>query len=166
MTIDDHIGRKLKAIDTFGSQAGVRDYLEPDLIASTARYWSRYLRRQPRRAVRGHPRSRGQPAGPLRRRALAGDAVMAPGRSGRPLRVLITGAGGPAAIAAMMPGTLGLTIASGVDMPRLALAALLGSPLPTNIDFCEQAVVRFLDERFIDPGEIASVALDLQKILA
>ena len=42
VTIDDHIGRKLKAIDTFGSQVGVRDYLEPDLIASTARYWSRY----------------------------------------------------------------------------------------------------------------------------
>jgi len=29
------------AIGTFGSQA-VRDYLEPDLIAATARYWSRY----------------------------------------------------------------------------------------------------------------------------
>ncbi len=42
VTIDDYIGSKLKAIDTFGSQAGVRDYLEPDLIASTARYWSRY----------------------------------------------------------------------------------------------------------------------------
>jgi LmbE family N-acetylglucosaminyl deacetylase len=42
VTIDDHIGRKLKAIDTFGSQVGVRDYLEPELIASTARYWSRY----------------------------------------------------------------------------------------------------------------------------
>jgi LmbE family N-acetylglucosaminyl deacetylase/CheY-like chemotaxis protein len=42
VTIDDHIGRKLKAIDTFGSQAGVRDYLEPGLITSTARYWSRY----------------------------------------------------------------------------------------------------------------------------
>jgi two-component system response regulator HydG len=42
VTIDEHIERKLKAIDTFGSQTGVRDYLEPDLIASTARYWSRY----------------------------------------------------------------------------------------------------------------------------
>ena len=41
VAIDEHIGRKLKAIDTFGSQA-VRDYLEPDLIAATARYWSRY----------------------------------------------------------------------------------------------------------------------------
>jgi two-component system, NtrC family, response regulator HydG len=42
VTIDDHIGRKLKAIDAFTSQVGLRDYLEPDLIASTARYWSRY----------------------------------------------------------------------------------------------------------------------------
>jgi two-component system response regulator HydG len=42
VTIDDHIGRKLKAIDTFGSQVAVRDYLEPELIISTARYWSRY----------------------------------------------------------------------------------------------------------------------------
>jgi two-component system, NtrC family, response regulator HydG len=42
VTIDEYIGRKLKAIDTFGSQTGVRDYLEPGLITSTARYWSRY----------------------------------------------------------------------------------------------------------------------------
>jgi carbamoyl-phosphate synthase large subunit len=60
-----------------------------------------------------------------------------------------------------MPGTLGLTIASGVDMPRLALAALLGKPLPANIGFCERAVVRFLDERFIDPAEVSSVGLAL-----
>ncbi len=60
-----------------------------------------------------------------------------------------------------MPGTLGLTIASGVDMPRLALAALLGRELPANLDFRERAVVRFLDERFIDPAEISSVGLDL-----
>ncbi len=42
VAIDDHMGGKLKAIDTFGSQVGVRDYLEPELISSTARYWSRY----------------------------------------------------------------------------------------------------------------------------
>ena len=40
--IDAHIGRKLEAIGAFGSQTGVRDYLAPDLITSTARYWSRY----------------------------------------------------------------------------------------------------------------------------
>lgn len=60
-----------------------------------------------------------------------------------------------------MPGTLGLTIASGVDMPRLALAALLGQPLPAAMDFRERAVVRFLDELVLDPAEIANVGHDL-----
>jgi carbamoyl-phosphate synthase large subunit len=58
-----------------------------------------------------------------------------------------------------MPGTLGLTIASGVDMPRLALAALLGQPVPAAVDFRELAVVRFLDERFIDPAEVSDLRL-------
>jgi carbamoyl-phosphate synthase large subunit len=65
-----------------------------------------------------------------------------------------------------MPGTLGLTIASGVDMPRLALAALLGRPVPEKLDFCERAVVRFLDERFVDPADISSVGLNLESTLA
>ncbi len=60
-----------------------------------------------------------------------------------------------------MPGTLGLTIASGVDMPRLALDALLGRPVPAHLDFRELAVVRFLDERFVDPAEIAGASLAL-----
>ena len=34
--------RKLQAIDAFASQVEIRAYLEPDLIQSTARYWSRY----------------------------------------------------------------------------------------------------------------------------
>jgi two-component system, NtrC family, response regulator HydG len=42
VSIDDHLSGKLKAIDTFATQVGVRDYLEPGLISSTARYWSRY----------------------------------------------------------------------------------------------------------------------------
>jgi carbamoyl-phosphate synthase large subunit len=62
-----------------------------------------------------------------------------------------------------MPGTLGLTIASGVDMPRLALASLLGRPLPATIGFCERAVVRFLDELFVDPADISSVGLNLER---
>jgi carbamoyl-phosphate synthase large subunit len=63
-----------------------------------------------------------------------------------------------------MPGTLGLTIASGVDMPRLALAALLGQPLPAAVGFRERAVVRFLDERFIDPADILDVGPELARI--
>ena len=42
VTIDDYLGRKLKVIDAFGSQASIRDYMEPELITSTARYWARY----------------------------------------------------------------------------------------------------------------------------
>ncbi len=42
VAVDDYLERKLKVINTFGSQSGVRDYLEPELIRATARYWSRY----------------------------------------------------------------------------------------------------------------------------
>ncbi len=42
ITIDDHITTKLAAIGAFGSQVAVREYLEPDLIEATARYWSRF----------------------------------------------------------------------------------------------------------------------------
>jgi carbamoyl-phosphate synthase large subunit len=54
-----------------------------------------------------------------------------------------------------VPGSLSLTIASGVDMPRLALDALRGRPLPEHAEFVEKAMVRFLDERFLDLSEIA-----------
>jgi LmbE family N-acetylglucosaminyl deacetylase/ActR/RegA family two-component response regulator len=42
VTIDEHMQRKLAAIDAFASQVEIRAYLEPELISSTARYWSRY----------------------------------------------------------------------------------------------------------------------------
>ena len=42
VSIDDYMARKLKVIDAFGTQASIRDYMEPDLITSTARYWARY----------------------------------------------------------------------------------------------------------------------------
>ena len=53
-----------------------------------------------------------------------------------------------------VPGTLGLTVASGVDMPRLALDALLGRAVPAQVDFREVAVVRFLGERFVEVADI------------
>jgi carbamoyl-phosphate synthase large subunit len=52
------------------------------------------------------------------------------------------------------PGALPLTVASGVDMPRLALDALRGRPVPRHLDFHEVAMVRFLEERFVGIGEI------------
>ncbi len=57
-----------------------------------------------------------------------------------------------------MPGTLPLTIASGVDMPRLALDALLGRPVPAHVGFREVAVVRFLDERFVELADVLESA--------
>ncbi len=42
VAIDEHIDRKLDSIRAFASQFAIRDYLDPDLIVSTARYWSRF----------------------------------------------------------------------------------------------------------------------------
>jgi LmbE family N-acetylglucosaminyl deacetylase/CheY-like chemotaxis protein len=42
VNIDDYVQRKLEAIDAFASQVEMRAYLDPDLIRSTARYWSRF----------------------------------------------------------------------------------------------------------------------------
>ena len=60
-----------------------------------------------------------------------------------------------------IPGTLALTIASGVDMPRLALAALRGEPVPAWLGFRERAMIRYLDERVLDPAEIEHLERDL-----
>ena len=42
VSIDSQLPRKLAAIGAFSSQTSVREYLEPDLIESTARYWGRF----------------------------------------------------------------------------------------------------------------------------
>ncbi len=52
------------------------------------------------------------------------------------------------------PGAMPLTIASGVDMPSLALDLALGLDLPDRVDFREIANVRFLEDVFVDPAEI------------
>jgi LmbE family N-acetylglucosaminyl deacetylase/ActR/RegA family two-component response regulator len=44
VTIDGFLERKLEAIDAYGSQVAVRDYLDPELLRSTARYWGRFSR--------------------------------------------------------------------------------------------------------------------------
>ncbi|HEX9064562.1 MAG TPA: ATP-grasp domain-containing protein [Streptosporangiaceae bacterium] len=56
------------------------------------------------------------------------------------------------------PGSLALTIASGVDMPRLAMDVLAGHPVPGHIGFREVAMVRFLDERVVGVDEIKALA--------
>lgn len=42
VTIDGHLDTKLAMLACFASQAGIRDYLEPDFVRATARYWSRF----------------------------------------------------------------------------------------------------------------------------
>jgi LmbE family N-acetylglucosaminyl deacetylase len=66
VTIDDQMERKLLAIQAFASQTQIRAYLEPDLIQSTARYWSRYGDGRYAEAfeVIREAATEGQPAGP------------------------------------------------------------------------------------------------------
>lgn len=40
--IDDFLERKLRILESFGSQTATRDYLAPDFVTATARYWSRF----------------------------------------------------------------------------------------------------------------------------
>jgi carbamoyl-phosphate synthase large subunit len=52
------------------------------------------------------------------------------------------------------PGSMPLTVASGVDMPRLCLDAVCGRKLPTAVDHIDLVMVRFLEERFFDPATL------------
>ena len=56
------------------------------------------------------------------------------------------------------PGSMPLTIAAGVNMPALAVREALGHPMPDDpIEFRPLAMVRLLDDRFLDFGEIATL---------
>ena len=56
---------------------------------------------------------------------------------------------------ARFPGTMPLTVASGVDMPRLAIGEALGEPIPDGpIAFRDIAMVRYFEERFFSFGDI------------
>ncbi len=58
------------------------------------------------------------------------------------------------------PGTMPLTIAAGVDMPRLAIGEALGAPVPDGpLEFSDIAMVRYFQERFFAFADIA----DLQR---
>jgi LmbE family N-acetylglucosaminyl deacetylase len=75
--IEEQISGKLAAINAFASQAAVRQYLEPDLIEATARYWSRFGPSRYAEAfevVRDHAAG---PAGQAAVRAVAGPAASA-----------------------------------------------------------------------------------------
>lgn len=51
------------------------------------------------------------------------------------------------------PGTMSLTMAAGIDMPRLAVDAAVGEPIPDHLDFAEVAVVRHWDEVLVPLAE-------------
>ncbi|UGS36596.1 ATP-grasp domain-containing protein [Capillimicrobium parvum] len=61
---------------------------------------------------------------------------------------------------ARFPGTMPLTIAAGVDMPKLAIGEALGTPVPDGpLPFEDIAMVRFFQERFFSFDDIT----DLQR---
>jgi len=56
------------------------------------------------------------------------------------------------------PGTMPLTVASGINMPRLALGELLGRPLPaTRLEFRDVAMVRYLEGVVLEVAELAEL---------
>ncbi len=58
------------------------------------------------------------------------------------------------------PGTMPLTIAAGIDMPKLAIGEALGTPIPDGpLPFRDIAMVRYFQERFFPFDEIT----DLQR---
>jgi carbamoyl-phosphate synthase large subunit len=56
------------------------------------------------------------------------------------------------------PGTMPLTVHSGVDMPRLAIGEALGTPIPDGpLQFRDIAMVRYFEERFFAFDDIADL---------
>lgn len=58
---------------------------------------------------------------------------------------------------ARFPGTMPLTVASGVDMPVLALADLLDRPVPERVPFRPLAMVRHWSEVFLEVAELTAL---------
>ncbi len=58
---------------------------------------------------------------------------------------------------ARFPGTMTLTVASGVDMPLLSLRATCGLPIECPRTFRETAVVRFWEDHFFRPEQLAAM---------
>jgi carbamoyl-phosphate synthase large subunit len=81
----------------------------------------------------------------------------------------IDAAGEPALLEvnARFPGTMPLTVAAGVDMPRLAVMEALGEPVPGGpLAFEEIAMVRYFEERFFAFDDIADLQRHAAEIVA
>jgi carbamoyl-phosphate synthase large subunit len=59
---------------------------------------------------------------------------------------------------ARFPGTMSLTQAAGIDMPRLAVEGACGARLPESMDFAEVAVVRHWTEVVVPIAEYGRIA--------
>jgi carbamoyl-phosphate synthase large subunit len=56
------------------------------------------------------------------------------------------------------PGTMPLTIAAGIDMPKLAIGEALGEPIPDGpLPFEDTAMVRYFEQRFFPFDDITSL---------
>jgi carbamoyl-phosphate synthase large subunit len=66
---------------------------------------------------------------------------------------------------ARFPGTMPLTVGSGVDMPRLAIGEALGSAIPDGpMPFRDIAMVRFFQERFFAVEELTDLQRDAARV--
>jgi carbamoyl-phosphate synthase large subunit len=52
------------------------------------------------------------------------------------------------------PGGMPLTVASGVNLPALALGDLLGKPSPRRVEHRPVSMVRYWDHHFVEPSEL------------
>jgi carbamoyl-phosphate synthase large subunit len=85
------------------------------------------------------------------------------------VQVKVDAAGEPALLEvnARFPGTMPLTIAAGVDMPRLAIGEATGTPIPDGpLPFEDIAMVRFFQERFFGFDDIADLQRHAAEIVA
>lgn len=61
-------------------------------------------------------------------------------------------------VSVRLSGTMSLTVASGVNMPRLAMELALSHAIPAKVStFRDMAVVRYLDDRFFDPQTLEAM---------
>ena len=68
---------------------------------------------------------------------------------------------------ARFPGTMPLTIAAGIDMPKLAVGEALGTPIPDGpLPFEDLAMVRYFQERFFSFDDIADLQRHAAEIIA
>lgn len=60
-----------------------------------------------------------------------------------------------------VPGTMGLTVTAGINMPQLALGEALGTPIPHGLTFRERLLVRTWQDHVIEPAVDAISALEV-----